>query len=414
MAIAGAAAFALGCAAGNLPATSTKHTAPTAVQPVTQPPSQPAPAAKPAQAQAATSVDRPSLSRVLGQTIIARFIGSSPSGAFLARVRAGRIGGVILFAENVAGGESATRSVIERLQQAAAEGKNPPLLIMTDQEGGEVRRLTWAPPVRAPLSMSSGVARAEGEATGEALRSVGINVDLAPVADVERVAGSFLHTRAFGRDPTVVAENACLFAEGLAKEGVGYTLKHFPGLGRALTNTDTQPTTIQASAADLRADYLPYQTCGAQPGALVMVSSAIYPSLGSSGPAVLTPQIYSSELPSATGGTPVTISDDLQAAGLQAESAPAERAINAGLDLLLYAQTEAGSETAFQRLLDVAKSGGIRRERLEAARLAILGLKGTVAGATASSTGVPVEAQEPTPESSGTPETIPPQVETEK
>ena len=346
--------------------------------------------------------------------IVARFAGSSPSDAFLARVRAGRVGGVILFADNVAGGESMTRTAIGRLQRAAAEGKNPPLLIMTDQEGGEVRRLTWAPPVRAPLSMSPAVARAEGEATGEALSSVGINVDLAPVADVERAAGSFLHTRAFGSNTRRVAEDACLFAVGLATKGVGYTLKHFPGLGRALTNTDTQPTTIPASAADLRADYLPYQTCGAQPGALVMISSAIYPGLGSAEPAVLNPQVYDSELPSATGGTPVTISDDLQAAALQAESAPAERAINAGLDLLLYAQTEAGSEIAFQRLLEVAKGGGIKRERLEGARLAILALKVTVAGATASSTGEAAEAQEPTPESPGTPQTLAPPVETGK
>jgi beta-N-acetylhexosaminidase len=262
--------------------------------------------------------------------------------------------------------------------------------------------------------MSPPVARAEGEATGVALRSVGINVDLAPVADVERVTGSFLHTRAFGSNASRVAEDACSFAEGLASKGVGYTLKHFPGLGRALTNTDTQSTTIPTSAAGLRADYLPYQTCGAQPGALVMVSSAIYPGLGSSRPAVLTPQIYKSELPSATGSTPVTISDDLQAAGLRDESAPAERAINAGLDLLLYAQTEAGSESAFHRLVEVAKAGGIKRESLEAARLAILVLKGTVAGPTPSSTGEASAGQQPDSENPGAPETVAPQVESRK
>jgi beta-N-acetylhexosaminidase len=327
---------------------------------------------------------------MLGQMIVARFSGPHPSTAFLARIRAGQIGGVILFADNLSGGPQATRALTGELQQAASAGGNPPLLITTDQEGGSVRRLYWAPPTLAASAMSSSaVARSEGEAAGRALRSAGINVDLAPVADVLRVPESFLGTRAFGSDPLVVAARACAFASGLTAAGVGFTLKHFPGLGRAEADTDTQPVTVDAPASALRADYRAYRDCGAQPDALVMVSSASYPSLtGSSLPAVLSPEIYREELPDAIGGQPVTISDDLQTPGILDQLHPARQAINAGLDLLMYAQTEAGSSSAYSQLLALVRAHGISHTRISEAYEAVQAFKQLLlTGATTASTG---------------------------
>jgi beta-N-acetylhexosaminidase len=354
--------------------------------------------------------------------IVARFVGSSPSTSFLDRVKAGEIGGVILFADNVAGGEAATRGVIAQLQRAAADGSNPPLLIMLDQEGGEVKRLLWAPPALAPSQMSSSaVARSEGEATGRALRSAGVNVDLAPVVDVKHLVGSFLGDRSFGSTPESVALRACSFAEGIASASVAFTLKHFPGLGWARSSTDVQATTVEESASALRNDFEPYRVCGGGQTTLVMVSSASYPTLtGTSQPAVLSPEIYRQELPSATGGnTPVTISDDLQTPAIAPQPAPAQQAINAGLDLLLYAQTEEGSASAYQRLLTVAQSGGVARARLEQANQAIQALKEVVAGAApeASASGPAASAGEPgtaAPRTIGEPTTLKPEPHSEK
>lgn len=317
-----------------------------------------------------------SLPRALGQMIVARFAGPTPSAALLARIRAGQVGGVILFGDNVAGGLAATRSLTAELQRAARSGGNPPLLIMTDQEGGEVKRLP-GPPTRAPSDMTTpAVAREEGRATGRMLRSVGVNVDLAPVADVKRVADSFLGTRAFGRTPSVVAENACAFAEGLASERVAYTLKHFPGLGRASANTDLAPASIEAPAGAIRADYAAYGACGANPLALVMVSSASYPTLTGPLPAVMSRGTYQHELPIAVpGASPATISDDLQTRAITSHDAPARTAINAGLDLLLYAGTEQGSTDAYTRLLSEARQGLISNTRIRAASNTIDALK---------------------------------------
>jgi beta-N-acetylhexosaminidase len=316
------------------------------------------------------------LPRMLGQMVIARFVGSRPSQTLLTRIREGEVGGVILFSDNTAGGLSATRALTAHLQSAARIGGNPPLLIMTDQEGGDVKRLP-APPTSSPAEIGSGAsAFQQGVATGRLLHWAGINVDLAPVADVERSPDSFLGSRAFGRRPSVVAERACAFARGLASQRVAYTLKHFPGLGRAEGNTDLQPVSINSPAQAARSDYEAYRRCGANPLALVMISSAIYPRLSGPLPAVMSPAVYDRELPLAVAASaPLTISDDLQAAAIKSLSSPARHAVNAGLDLLMYAQTEQASSDAYSRLLAEVRAGAVDDTRLRAANEKIRALK---------------------------------------
>jgi beta-N-acetylhexosaminidase len=308
---------------------------------------------------------------MLGQMIVARFAGVRPSASLLARIRAGEVGGLVLFADNFAGGLATARAETADLQRAAREGGNPRLLVMTDQEGGEVSRLP-GPPSLAPSEMNSpAVAFAQGQATGRLLRTVGVNVDLAPVADVKRVDESFLGTRAFG-----MAANACAFAKGVASAHVAYTLKHFPGLGRASKSTDTAPVSIDASPTALRSDYTAYRTCGRGPLAIVMISSAIYPRITGPLPAVMSPLTYKRELPAATGGSAVlTISDDLQGGALAHQDAPARHAIDAGLDLLTYAGTEQASAEAYSTLLGEARSGLVSGARIRAAYAAIIAFK---------------------------------------
>ncbi len=319
---------------------------------------------------------QPGPARMLGQMIVARFAGPTPPASLLDRIRRGEVGGIILFSDNVAAGTLATRRLTQELQLAAIQGGNPSLLIMTDQEGGTVNRLA-GPPDLAPADMTSATtALGEGEATGRLLRSAGVNVDLAPVADVERASGSFLGTRSFGSNPLEVADRACAFAQGLASQGVAYTLKHFPGLGLATGNTDTSVVSVNAPAGELRNDYAAYENCGASHLAMIMVSSAIYPSLSGPLPAVMSPEIYQRELPIALGGSPaLTISDDLQSAAIGAQTAPARHAVDAGLDLLMYAQTEKASAAAFAQLLDEVNSAAVPISDVRAADRKILRLK---------------------------------------
>lgn len=318
------------------------------------------------------------VSLALGQMIVGRFTGQVPPASFLDRIEAGELGGVILFEEHLENGEVAIGRLTKRLQSAAARGHHPPLLIMVDQEGGEVKRLP-GPPTRSARAMTTaGDAREQGEATGYLLRRVGVNVDLAPVADVGH-SESFLGSRAFSSSADEVAEQACEFADGLRDQGVAATLKHFPGLGQATVTTDESAVTIDAPAAAIRADYAPYRSCGAEPLTLVMVGSAIYPNLTGTAPAVMSPITYSHELPRAEA-TGVTISDDLQAPAIETQTTPGRRAIVAGLDLLLYAKTESVSAEAYGRLLEDVHNGAIKPKRVREAANAILTLKEELAG----------------------------------
>lgn len=320
------------------------------------------------------------LKQDLGETLVSRLHGTTASPGLLARVRARQLGGVILFTENFAAGTARVTRTIDQLQNVARAAGTWPLLIMTDQEGGEVRRLATAAPQLAPHQMTSAqVAHNEGLATGAALRSVGVNVDLAPVADVEQVTDSFLAARSFGSSPRLVAQRACAFAQGLSETGVGYTLKHFPGLGTAPASTDTAPVIVSTAAGTLRAGYAAYRRCGRGPRALVMISSASYPSLtGGGAPALDAPEIYQKELHRA-GVEAITISDDLQAGALTGLEHPALHALRAGLDLLLYAQSERASSEAYEKLDTELRDGSLPAARVKDAAAAVIRLKTTLA-----------------------------------
>src|SRR3954462_4727355 len=252
----------------------------------------------------------PPLSRAVGRKIVTGMDGTFPSRSLRARVRRGQVGGVILFGTNVGPGLG---RAIAALQRAARAGGNPPLLVMVDQEGGEVKRLSGLPPSRAPARMTGATAGREGAATGRALRTRGINVNLAPVADVNH--GSFLGSRSFGSDPRAVAEAACAFAGGVEAAGVNATLKHFPGLGRTRENTDLHRVRVGASAAALRADLAPYRRCAASTG-LVMLSNATYPALDPARPAVLSGRVVTTRRRGGLDFRGLTISASLAAPGV--------------------------------------------------------------------------------------------------
>jgi beta-N-acetylhexosaminidase len=316
------------------------------------------------------------LERAIGQRLVSGYHGPRPTASILRAVRAGRVGGVILFGENVPD-VATTRAAVRALKGAAATGHQPPLLVMVDQEGGDVKRLATLPPALSPAQMGatdgpSSTARAQGLKTGRALRGLGINVDLAPVADVPDGPGSFLGTRAFSRTPAVVARAACGFAAGLGGAGVAGSLKHFPGLGRAPGNTDLAPVRIVADRHALTADLAAYRRCAADVP-MVMVSSASYPALGIDGPAVLSPRTYRAL--AATGFRGITITDAFDTPAIANQTRPALTALTAGVDLLLYGVDEAGAQQAYARLVQDARSGGLPRSSLDAAARRILAFK---------------------------------------
>jgi len=343
------------------------------------------PAQRPAATSAATEHGPPiaaptpdadeSLQRDAGQKIVARMTGVKPSPPLLYRVFRGRVGGVILFSRNAAAPAQLAQAVAT-LQEAAARGGNPRLLIAVDQEGGDVRRLPWAPPdaSAAELGADPAGALAQGEQTGRALRRVGVNLDLAPVLDVPADPASFLRSRAFGQTSDAVSRAGCAFAAGVRRAGVLTAGKHFPGLGYATANTDDTHVEIRAGAPLLRAAYAPYRACL---GSLstVMISNAAYPALGAREPAVLSRAVVENELRRRVGFRGVVISDSLEARAVRDVPDLAARATLAGVDLLVYPTTEAASEQAYRALVAAARAHPAWRRELTASARRIRQLK---------------------------------------
>ncbi len=297
--------------------------------------------------------------------------GTTPSASLIGRVQRGEVGGVILFGDNITT-PAALVALTTELQAAARSGGQPALLIATDQEGGAISRVSWAPPSMSALEMGSNgseaVAQAQGAATGSALRVLGINVDLAPVADVPASTDSFMYlqgrTFSFSADTTTSLANA--FARGLESAGVEPTMKHFPGIGFALQNTDSHDVTIDESPALLAPGLQPYRQGIAEGIPLVMLSNATYGAYDPDAAAGWSTLIGQNLLRASLGFQGVTITDSLTGAAIVrglTQDVLAVRAAAAGTDMILVSGDESSSAVAYDRLLAAATDGTLPRRR---------------------------------------------------
>jgi beta-N-acetylhexosaminidase len=342
---------------------------------------EPSPAADPAGLTAA---------QLAGQRVIFSYAGTTPPAALLALIARGEVAGVIFFTPNVTS-EPQIAGVIRELEAADHAATNPvraPLLLMTDQEGGQVRRLPGGPLLsEKQIGQSAGpvaAARLAGAQAAANLRGVGMNVNLAPVLDVYRVAGDFddQFGRSYSADPATAAALGAAFIAAQQAGGVAATAKHFPGLGTAATkqDTDLMPVTLPVSAAALRAvDELPYPAAIRAGVKLVMVSWAVYPALDPARPAGLSARVVQGELRGRLGFAGVTITDALEADALNPYGSIANRAYlaaQAGMDLILCsAQSTAEGTECLSGLEHGYADGALPRPAFQAAAARVMALR---------------------------------------
>ena len=300
------------------------------------------------------------------ETVMGTLVGP-PNAKFLTRIRNGKMGGVVLLGNGWLTRSTAGKVTAELQHAACTRGE--PLLIAVDQEGGLVRRLAWAPPTEAPDQMTSPtVAQSQAAGAAEALRSVGIDVDFAPVVDTPGSAENFLGSRAFSHSRTWNAQMAHAFVDGLQTNGIAATAKHFPGLGLAGGNTDDGRIVIKAAAWKLHQGLLPFQSAVKAGTKLVMISTAIYPKLdGSKKPAAFSSTIINGLLRKKLGFTGVTVTDTLTAPAAERIPHTATQAMLAGSDLLIFG-AESASELGYSTLLaDEAGSSRLQNRLTQAA-----------------------------------------------
>jgi beta-N-acetylhexosaminidase len=335
----------------------------------------------------------PSLSRqqLAGQRVIYSYPGLTPPASLISLIQHGEAAGVIFFGQNISSKAQIAR-VIKQLEQANASPLNPvraPLLLMTDQEGGQVRRLPGRPFLSEkqiganPLPQAETLATDAGQGAAANLRGVGMNVNLAPVLDVYRKAGNFddQFGRSYSRNPSVVSELGTNMIKAQQAGRVAATAKHFPGLGAAAKNqnTDAGPVTLSMSLATIRSiDEVPFQAAINAGVKLVMVSWAVYPSIGAR-PAGLSPNVVQGELRNRLKFTGVTITDALEAGALRSYGSTQNRtlfAALAGMDLLLCsAQNVTQGQQARGELVAAYRNGTLNGPAFRASVSRVIALR---------------------------------------
>jgi len=328
-----------------------------------------------------------------GQRVIFSYGGLRPPARLLNLIRHGEAAGVIFFSQNVSS-DAQIAQVIAELEQANASPANPvrkPLLLMTDQEGGQIRRLPGAPLLSerqiATSSDPAAAAANAGRTGGAYLRGLGLNVDLAPVLDVYRQPGDFddQFQRSYSMNPAVVGELGAGFITALQAQGVAATAKHFPGLGSAAQpqDTDARPVTLNVPLAAIRdTDEVPYKAAIAAGVRLVLVSWAVYPALDPKRPAGLSPTIVGGELRQRLGFKGVTITDALEAGALRSFGSFQNRgllAAEAGMDLILCSQQNVSEgEQAMLGLENGYRDGQLAKPAFNAALDRVLALRSSL------------------------------------
>jgi beta-N-acetylhexosaminidase len=262
------------------------------------------------------------------------------------------------------------------------QGGDIPPFLAVDQEGGRVQRLAsliGSQPSAREMGATMTPAEVQELAaeTGRAMADLGLNMDLAPVADVSsQPADAVIGDRAFSDDPAVVTEYAGAYAEGLRSAGIIPVLKHFPGIGSASGNTDFEPATSPPLAQLQAVDMVPYETLLQDEPVAVMMGSAVIPDLTDGEPAGLSPAAVDL-LRTDLGFDGVVMTDSLSGAAVSSSydlPEAAELALIAGVDMVLW-DSSGEIEAIVTRLDEAIAAGRLSEDRINEAVARVLDLK---------------------------------------
>lgn len=324
----------------------------------------------------------PGLRRLVLGTLFAAFGGHQAPDWALDLVAQG-LAGHLLFSRNVADpGQVAALS-------STLRSARPDVLIGMDEEGGDVTRLDHREGSRYPGNGALGaigdpeLTRAVYRAIGTDLAAVGVNLDLAPVVDVNTCDHTAVGTRSFGRDPDQVAAHAAAAVAGLREAGVLACAKHVPGYGATAVDSHRELPTLDASRQTLRTRYLPPFVAAIEAGTpAVMTAHIRVPELTGDDPATFSRRILVGLLRDELGFTGTIVTDALEMRGaVQATGGVAEGAVAsllAGADLLCIGSRVTAElvEQIVAAVVEAVSSGRLALARVEEAAVRVAALAG--------------------------------------
>ena len=321
----------------------------------------------------------------VGQLLMVGFEGHEPSAELRQLIRDAGVGGVILFARNVAEPAQVSELVRELQGLARDAGHARPLLLGVDQEGGRVARLkgewaTW-PPLRAVGRIASEETAARlGAALAEQVGSCGLHLDFAPVVDVDtNPKNPVIGDRSFGDDPDLVGRLAAAFIRGMQEGGVAACAKHFPGHGDTEIDSHLALPCVDHARARLDdVELRPFRAAVAAEVATIMTAHVLVRELDDRLPATLSPHVVGALLRQELGYDGVIVSDDLEMKAVAESWRPrvaAPLALAAGCDLLLVCKSPDSQAEAHEALVKAVEEGSIRRQLLDDACARVRRLK---------------------------------------
>ncbi|MHB8611628.1 MAG: glycoside hydrolase family 3 N-terminal domain-containing protein [Candidatus Dormibacteraceae bacterium] len=330
--------------------------------------------------------DLGSLQDDIGSVLVVSWRGTELSPSLRSLLDEGRVGGVLLFASNFKGPQG-LRALSDTLQALASTAcLDHPILVMLDEEGGQVTRVPadFAPP--SQLVAGTGGAdhvRAVERASAAGLHQLGVGLNLAPVADVRtNPRDQVILDRSFGSNPGRVAPLVGAAVQGLHDGGVGATLKHFPGLGGAAGDPHVAIPTDPESEAQWRQVQMPAFAAGIAAGADAVMTTAVYvPGLGGGNvPAMFSAPVVG-RLRSELGFGGVIISDSVSMAGISARYSLPDAtvlALAAGNDMVLLGNGDPVYEAeAMTAVRAAVLSGRLDRAALHASAMRVNRLRDT-------------------------------------
>jgi beta-N-acetylhexosaminidase len=327
------------------------------------------------------------LEQAAGQQFLLSFTGKREAPPALRMILARQhIGGIVLFRAKNMGTLEELRGLTADLQQIAAEAGQPPLLIAADQEGGQLMAVGQATPF--PGNMALGATRSEklaqrvGRAIGREMAALGINVDFAPVCDVNNnPRNPVVGTRSFGEDPKLVGALAAAMVQGLQSAGVAAAAKHFPGHGDTASDSHYAASVLHHDMRRIRRVELPpFQSAIAAGVRMVMTAHIAFPALngGSDAPATVSRALLTGLLRRKLKFDGIIVTDAMDMKALEqgpGYAADALAAAAAGADLLLFNHDLARVEPAWATLAQAARRGVVSSEQVHASAARVLALK---------------------------------------